>query len=100
MEYLIANGKVDSQKTFLKKIGFEHTNNFNQVSSGARSFRMDHVQNCCRLYNADANFFFAQRPEGMFRKKDLPAMQQLKAATRLVELEMKELKKWYHEFCR
>lgn len=79
-----------TQGDFLTMIGFNYVGNLNQVLKGERGFRVHHISACCEVFGADANFFHLQKPAGMFTDKKLTPLQQLRAATKLIETEIKK----------
>lgn len=56
-EYVIENKvkNITSMTAWCEAIGFTH-NNINNVKKGTQSFRIEHVIQCCKVFNIDANY--------------------------------------------
>jgi hypothetical protein len=90
MKYVIANNirDIGTKTAFMKAIGFSNAANLTQIKTGLQSFRLEHIQAACKLFNLDANYFVDSSCTLMNRGKKSSAMQQLKEAVQAVGIEL------------
>ena len=55
IEFLIATGDIPNRQAFLDEIGLLKQN-YREVTTGKRSFRVEHITRACLTYHIDANW--------------------------------------------
>lgn len=93
MDYIAANRikGIASRKVFAETIGYLFTN-LSNIRTGGQSFGIDHISECCKIYNVSADYIFGFTND-MFRNgTSLPAISRLKDAVREIEEELKNKK--------
>ncbi len=102
---IFATRGIERPYSYLVKAGFTHHTAFNLLSSNTRSFRLDHIEDLCRILVCEPNDLLAWKPDQNVHYPSLNPLEKLRPNNSeatlnntLATLPLSELKKATKDF--